>query len=54
MREVVPGVPVLMSCRREGDDGERRDKGRDDSDAETVHESSFREEFGVCDGRQVF
>ena len=54
MWEAVLGVPVLVSCRLEGDDGERRDKGRDHSDGETVHESSFREGFGVVGGRQVF
>jgi len=48
------GVPLLVRGRREGDDDERRGQNRDDSDGETVHESSFREGFGVCGGRQVF
>jgi hypothetical protein len=36
-----------MGGCREGDDDECGGKGRDDSDGETLHESSFREGFGV-------
>ena len=43
---LVQSVLLLLGGRREGDDSERGGKGRD-SDGETVHESSFREGFGV-------
>ena len=40
VRERVLGVRPLVGGRREGDDDERGRESRDDSDAETVHESS--------------
>ena len=47
-------VILLLGGRREGDDGESRGQNGHDNDGETMHESSFREGFGVGGGRQVF
>jgi hypothetical protein len=45
----------LVRGSREGDNGERRGNDRDDSNGETVHESSFREGFEwFGGGQQVF
>src|SRR5439155_8603718 len=44
------GGAHLVRGRREGDDGQRGAKGREDGDRTAKHESSFREGFGLAAG----